>query len=79
MVDPPRFGLDVNVCEMVINGPFEHAIYVSCGRKALLRDLRRMGDEYFVVRNCLLIGLFPGTDFVETLFTFVGGGNIFTT
>ena len=67
LVDPPKSGLDEQVCDMVINGPFEHVIYVSCGRRALLRDLMRMGDEYFVVADCLLIDLFPGTDSVESL------------
>ncbi len=66
LVDPPRAGLDENVCKLAINGSFEHVIYVSCGRKALIGDLKILSD-YFEVADCTLTDLFPRTDSVETL------------
>jgi 23S rRNA (uracil1939-C5)-methyltransferase len=66
LVDPPRQGLDKNVCEMACRGSFQDFLYISCGREALVRDLALLGNEYDVV-DCLLLDLFPQTDSVESL------------
>ena len=66
MVDPPRAGLDNHVCRMAVDGPFEHLIYISCGREALNRDLRLLGDASYIL-DCTLIDLFPRTDSIESL------------
>jgi tRNA/tmRNA/rRNA uracil-C5-methylase (TrmA/RlmC/RlmD family) len=66
LVDPPRMGLDNVVCEMANKGTFEHIFYISCGRKALQRDLIILG-EHFDVMDCTLLDLFPRTDSVESL------------
>ena len=71
LVDPPRDGLSSMVCDMAIKGTFTHVIYVSCGRRALLRDLTTLCSSDinggFDVDNLAVIDLFPGTDAVETL------------
>jgi len=66
LVDPPRAGLDETVCEMAKNGSFYHFIYISCGHKALLRDLERLSDTFEVI-HCRQLDLFPRTDSIETL------------
>jgi tRNA/tmRNA/rRNA uracil-C5-methylase (TrmA/RlmC/RlmD family) len=68
LVDPPRVGLDETVCRMASDEGFlfQHILYISCGRKALLRDLARLRD-HFEVTNCTLLDLFPRTDSVESL------------
>lgn len=66
LVDPPRMGLDENVCRMAIEGGFHHVIYISCGRVALLRDLALL-QSHFTVAHCALLDLFPRTDAVESL------------
>ena len=76
LVDPPRQGLDEEVCKMAmmsIDGEirggescFRNLLYVSCGHKALLRDLERLSPVYEVV-NCAQMDLFPRTDSIETL------------
>lgn len=76
LVDPPRQGLDEEVCKMAmmsIDGEigsgescFRNILYVSCGHKALLRDLERLSPFYEVV-NCAQMDLFPRTDSIETL------------
>jgi len=45
---------------------FRNILYVSCGHKALLRDLERLSACYEVV-NCAQMDLFPRTDSIETL------------
>ena len=58
------------MCNMALKGTFTHVIYVSCGRRALLRDLTILcGDEErgFDVADLAVIDLFPGTEAVESL------------
>lgn len=67
LVDPPKSGLDADVCRAAIEDPeTRHVVYVSCGKEALCRDLDRL-RETFDVRSCTLTDLFPRTDAVETL------------
>jgi tRNA/tmRNA/rRNA uracil-C5-methylase (TrmA/RlmC/RlmD family) len=66
LVDPPRMGLDEKVCHMACQGSFEHFLYISCGHKALLRDLERLSSDFQVV-HCAQMDLFPRTDSIETL------------
>ena len=66
LVDTPRMGLDEDVCRLAIEGPFQHVLYISCGRRALQRDLERL-HEHFRVWDCTLTDLFPRTDAVESL------------
>jgi tRNA (uracil-5-)-methyltransferase len=66
LVDPPRAGLDQDVCNMAKQGSFNHFLYISCGHKALLRDLERLSDVFEVI-HCRQLDLFPRTDSIETL------------
>ncbi len=66
LVDPPRAGLDIQVCELAKQGSFQHIIYISCGREALKKDLVEL-SSLFEVKDCTLIDLFPCTDSVESL------------
>ena len=78
LVDPPRQGLDEEVCRMARmtvdgesgngeeRGCFRNILYVSCGHIALLRDLERLAPVYEVV-SCAQMDLFPRTDSIETL------------
>ena len=45
---------------------FQHILYISCGRDALVRDLERLSED-FVAEDCTLLDLFPGTRSVESL------------
>jgi len=61
LVDPPKQGLDISVCELAMKcSEIQHIIYISCGREALKRDLQILGDSY-EVRECCLMDLFPRT------------------
>ena len=76
LVDPPRQGLDEEVCKMAMmsmdgkigsgESCFRNLLYVSCGHKALLRDLERL-SPFYEVENCAQMDLFPRTDSIETL------------
>jgi tRNA/tmRNA/rRNA uracil-C5-methylase (TrmA/RlmC/RlmD family) len=78
LVDPPRNGLDEQVCRLSLGGAsssssslpaaaaFSHILYISCGKQALLRDLERLSTGYELV-DCAILDLFPQTEAVETL------------
>jgi len=70
LVDPPRQGLDIKVCEMANQVlDISHILYVSCGREALLRDVKQLQPSFSPVSS-LILDLFPRTDSVETLVHF---------
>ena len=73
LVDPPRQGLDEFVCQMAIDGLFQHILYISCGHEALVRDLAFLSPHYRAV-NCTLLDLFPQTSSVESLVHLVRKG-----
>ena len=66
LVDPPRQGLDDQVIDMAIGSSIEHVLIISCGHKALVRDMRVLCN-HFEVFDCIQLDLFPRTDSVETL------------
>jgi 23S rRNA (uracil1939-C5)-methyltransferase len=66
LVDPPRMGLSEEVIKLATQGSFEHIIYVSCGRRALIRDLMLLRESFDVV-DLVITDLFPRTDSVETI------------
>jgi len=66
LVDPPRDGLHEKVREIAIHGNFNHILYISCGKEALIRDLETLNGAFGVV-DCFILDLFPGTHAVESL------------
>lgn len=66
LVDPPRMGLGEDVINLAIHGSFEHIIYVSCGKRALIRDLKLLRETFDIV-DLVITDLFPRTDSVETI------------
>ena len=66
LVDPPRQGLDPQVCTMAMQGTFHHFLYISCGRIALKRDLEILLSVFNIV-DCQLFDLFPRTDSIESV------------
>jgi tRNA/tmRNA/rRNA uracil-C5-methylase (TrmA/RlmC/RlmD family) len=67
LVDPPRQGLGLTVCELLkMNVSFNHVLYISCGQEALVHDLTLLKDA-FDIKELEMLDLFPRTDSVETL------------
>lgn len=72
LVDPPRNGLDRHVRELLLSrNDIVHCLYISCGTEALVRDMSVLlgasDKSSFVIRDCLVLDLFPQTSAVETL------------
>ena len=66
IVDPPRKGLDDKTIENLNNLKFKKIIYVSCSPETLVRDLKKLSEEYNI-KNIIPIDNFPYTSHIETV------------
>ena len=64
-LDPPRDGLDSNTLKQA--SLFEEIIYISCGFKSLVTDLKELNETH-IVKSAALFDQFPYTSHIETGF-----------
>ena len=64
IVDPPRFGLNTQTIQGIINVKPCKVIYVSCDPVTLARDLKIISDYYNVI-EVTPVDMFPNTKHVE--------------
>ncbi|MCF8008295.1 MAG: 23S rRNA (uracil(1939)-C(5))-methyltransferase RlmD [Halanaerobiales bacterium] len=64
--DPPRSGLDQSILKTVIKNKIDEIIYVSCNPTTLARDLKRLKDEYDIIK-IQPVDMFPHTYHIETV------------
>jgi 23S rRNA (uracil1939-C5)-methyltransferase len=67
LVDPPRKGLGPDGVQQVLHLGAPRVLYVSCGPKALARDLVPLLAGGYRVHAVQIADLFPHTDHYETL------------
>ncbi|MBS7020269.1 MAG: 23S rRNA (uracil(1939)-C(5))-methyltransferase RlmD [Firmicutes bacterium] len=70
IVDPPRSGLDEKTRKELLELSPERFIYVSCNPVTLARDINEFKEKYQVL-STVFVDMFPNTDDVETVMTFV--------
>jgi 23S rRNA (uracil1939-C5)-methyltransferase len=66
VLDPPRAGADIEVCELLVRIGPQQMVYVSCDPTTLARDLQILAAGYRVTRLDL-VDLFPQTFHMETI------------
>ena len=66
VVDPPRQGLDPQLCQDILGSNIPHIIYVSCDPATLARDLKTLKHAYSL-QNIQPLDMFPWTTHVETV------------
>ena len=68
IVDPPRRGLDADLCAALAAEPPAKVLYLSCGAASLAADLRALvGSGRLRVSSLTPWAFFPFTEHVETL------------
>jgi 23S rRNA (uracil1939-C5)-methyltransferase len=67
VLDPPRAGAGVEVCELLARVKAPEIVYVSCDPVTLSRDLRAMVDSGYKVTQLHLMDMFPQTFHLETV------------
>lgn len=70
IVDPPRSGLDEKTRNEILELKPERIVYVSCNPVTLARDAKEFLREYQMI-STVFVDMFPNTDDVETVMTFV--------
>lgn len=66
VVDPPRQGLDPQLCQDILASNIPHIIYVSCDPATLARDLQTLKQAYSP-QSIQPLDMFPWTTHVETV------------
>lgn len=66
IVDPPRAGLDKYTLDTVLKFKPKTILYVSCDPMTLMRDLKKLEDEY-EIKELNLLDMFSYTYHVETV------------
>ncbi|MDY5836054.1 MAG: 23S rRNA (uracil(1939)-C(5))-methyltransferase RlmD [Eubacteriales bacterium] len=66
VVDPPRQGLDPQLCQDILASSIPHVIYVSCDPATLARDLKTLKHVYSL-QSIQPLDMFPWTTHVECI------------
>jgi tRNA/tmRNA/rRNA uracil-C5-methylase (TrmA/RlmC/RlmD family) len=67
VVDPARRGLEAGVVEQIIELNPLKMIYISCGPKALARDISMLLEKNWTLESIQAFDMFPHTSHVEIL------------
>jgi len=67
LVDPPRAGLDKEICTHLGNIGAPELVYISCDPATLARDLQSLLPFGYSVEKIHLVDLFPQTFHMETV------------
>jgi len=67
VLDPPRDGCDGGALESVVALRPERIVYVSCNPTTQARDVRRLSDGGYVLRQLKPLDMFPQTAHIEVV------------
>lgn len=70
LVDPPRVGLDKNVVDAILKLKPRVLAYVSCDPSTLARDVTRLVNGGYVLKEVTPFDLFPQTYHIESISIF---------
>ena len=67
VIDPPRNGLGRKARGAIKASGIKHIIYISCGPDTLMRDLKDLLRNGYVLMSSQMIDMFPRTSHFETI------------
>lgn len=67
VVDPPRAGCDKKLLDAIIAGKPERVVYVSCDPATLARDIKRLCEGGYALKEVQPVDMFPWTRHVESV------------
>lgn len=67
VLDPPRAGVGVEVCDLLARIKAPEIVYVSCDPTTLGRDLKAMVDSGYSLHELHMVDMFPQTFHQETV------------
>ena len=66
-IDPPRAGCSEKMVKELLRIKPERLIYVSCDPQTLARDLKKICETKYIIKDVTAVDLFPRTKHVETI------------
>ncbi len=70
-MDPPRAGSDQMFLDAVVTLAPSKLIYISCNPETLERDAKYLKKKGYQMQKCMPVDMFPWTEHVETVCSFV--------
>ena len=67
VVDPPRAGMHPDMSGYLHKLKAEKIIYVSCNPTTQARDVKILNDNYYKIKNSVMVDMFPHTPHIETV------------
>lgn len=67
LVDPPRSGLDESLITQIAAQEPRKVVYISCNPATLARDVKRFAENGYILKDAVLVDMFPRTAHVETV------------
>jgi len=65
-VDPPRKGLEPEFMQTILDMKIPRIVYVSCDAATLARDLKKLSDAGYLLKQVVPVDMFPQTSHVES-------------
>ncbi len=71
LVDPPRKGLSIECKKNIFSSNATQLVYISCGYESFMRDCTEILEKGWKLENAKGFLLFPGTNHVEIVASFL--------
>jgi 23S rRNA (uracil-5-)-methyltransferase RumA len=66
ILDPPRNGIGIKLCEYIVNSSIESILYVSCNPNSQLDDMKILSQNY-EIQSGLITDPYPQTPHLESV------------
>ena len=70
VIDPPRSGMEKEVCEYLCNSNIKKIISLSCDPSTHARDCKKLIEAGYKIKKIYLLDFYPNTSHIESLVVF---------
>ena len=70
VIDPPRSGMEKEVCEYLCNSNIKKIISLSCDPSTHARDCKKLIQAGYKIKKIYLLDFYPNTSHIESLVVF---------